>query len=55
MPGIIDGLAILVAVILVVTITSLNNLQKDKQFRVIEDSQVEMTTVVRNGVYVTTL
>ena len=47
----IEGAAILIAVILIVLVTSLNNLKKDKEFRKLnqEAEAGKVVTIVRNG------
>jgi magnesium-transporting ATPase (P-type) len=45
----IDGFAILLAVAIVTTVTASNNLQKEKQFRAIEEKEKEVCVVVRNN------
>lgn len=49
--GWIDGLAILVAVSIVVLVGGVNNYSKEKQFRIMEsESEKKMTIVLRNGI-----
>ena len=47
--GWIEGTAILIAVLLVLTVTAVNDWSKERQFRKLEDANLASSLVIRNG------